>query len=235
MSRPTSTHFSMQEEIESIFVFTKCSPEESEEIDQITIDLCENPGLNYGIDSQVPITSDSDFSYRNMYCAKCHGNNNIDTYIHWNLYIMCGNTITFNRENILQVFEENACEVYLSIPETVRYVQSCKAVPEYTISTCNVTGQWSNYNRSIEVACNSFTDPFNQTYRNYFCYLCNVNTPLPRDQRACPRPTKLRQSGLEAPFAITVTYDMITNLQPDVSLNCHPWKQFTDLKKVSLI
>ena len=233
ISRKSSYKYYVQEDMQPILIHTKCSPELREEIDQLTIDLCENPGLNYGIDSQVPVTGLEDYSYRNMYCAQCNYDKDAHDYIFWDLYIQCANTITFNRENILHVLEENECDVYLKIPATVRTVQTCSALPEFTISTCNVTGLWTNYNRSIEVACNSFTDPFNQTFRNYFCYLCNVDTPLPRDQRACPWPTNLQQSGLEAPFAFTVTYDMITSLQPDVSLNCHPKKQFKDLKKVN--
>ena len=231
MSKPSTTRCYVQDSMVSIFAHTKCNLEYKEDIDQITIDLCEKPGLNYGIDSQVTVTGKEDTPFRNLYCAKCSGDNDVSDYVYWDLHINCAYPVTFNRENILLVFEENACEVYLKKPGLISKGKPCNALHEYTISTCNATGLWTNYNRSTEVACHSFTDPFNQTYRNYFCYLCNTDKPIPRDNRTCARHNSA-QSSLDAPFEFAVTYDMIMQTSSTFLLNCHPKKQFTDVKKV---
>ena len=214
-----------------ILAQTTCHDEIKGDIDQVTIDLCENPGLNYGIDSQVPVTGQDKKIYRNAYCAKCNGDDLVSEYIYWNLFITCDFPVTFNKENILHVLEANACEVYLKEPKLDLTMEPCSASPEHMISSCNVTGLWANYSRSIEIACHSFTDPFNQTYRNYFCYLCNIGKPIPRDKRTCATHTS-RQSSLDAQFAFTVSYDLIMQSSADTSLNCSPTKQFTDVKKV---
>ena len=232
MTKTSTTRYYIQDSVLPIFAYTKCAPELREDLDQVTIALCENPGLNNGIDSQVPVTGqDGKTTYRNAYCAKCYDDNKVSDYIYWDLSINCDYKITFNKENILDVFEENACEVYLTLPGLVSTVEPCNALQEYTISACNVTGLWTHYNRSTELACHSFTDPFNQTYRNYFCYLCNTDDPIQRDKRTCATHNS-RQSSLDAPFASTVTYDMVMQISTDLPLNCQPEKQFTDAKKV---
>ena len=229
MSRHTPTRYSIPDNITSIAGITKCH-DEIEDVDLITAQLCENPGLNYGIDSLVPVSGWLFHTYRNVYCAKCSGDDFVNKYIYWDFTIFCDDTISFNRENILHVLEENDCEVYLKRPGDVP-AQLCDAPPEYSISTCNVSGLWNDYNSTIEVACHAFTDPFNETYRNYFCYLCNTDKPIPRDEWICADPNA-QQSRSEAPFTVTVTYYMTLNMTVDKPLNCNVEAQFTDLKKV---
>ena len=230
MSRPTPSRYFIPDNLPSIDGITKCHGE-SDGVDLITFKLCENPGLNYGIDSLVPVSGLLFETYRNAYCAKCSGDDFVNEYLYWDFIIFCDDTIVFNRENVWHVLEENDCEVYLKRPGEVP-TQICDALPEYSISTCNVSGLWNDYNSTIEVACHAFTDPFNQTYRNYYCYLCNTDKPIPRDEWICADPNT-QQSRSEAAFTVTVTYYMILNMPVDKPLNCNVEAQFTDLKKVT--
>ena len=68
------------------------------------------------------------------------------------------------------------------------YIDSriCDPIPPYEITSCNETGLWLEYDESIEKACESLLDPFNATYKNYFCYLCNVDFEMPQNMWVCP-------------------------------------------------
>ena len=138
MSRPTPTRYFIPDNLTSIDGITKCHGE-SDGVDLITFKLCENPGLNYGIDSLVPVSGLLFETYRNAYCAKCSGDDFVNEYLYWDFIIFCDDTIEFNRENVWHVLEENDCEVYLKRPGEVP-TQICDAPPEYSISTCNVSG-----------------------------------------------------------------------------------------------
>ena len=231
MSMHATTRYKIPDSAMPIDAITQCNYE-LEDSNKVTMELCENPGLiNYGISSQIPVTGKDQTLFRNAYCAKCRGDKDVRNYIYWDLSVNCKETITFNRENILHVLEENACEVYFKPPGANLPMQPCHALPEYKISTCNETGRWVQYNSTIEVACHSFTDPFNETYRNYYCYLCNTDKPTPRDKWSCRNPYEQR-SGWEAPVSFIITFDAIKRLQSGVLLNCDPETQFTDLKKV---
>ena len=63
MTKTSTTRYYIQDSVLPIFAYTKCGPELREDLDQVTIDLCENPGLNNGIDSQVPVTGQDGKNY----------------------------------------------------------------------------------------------------------------------------------------------------------------------------
>ena len=83
----------------------------------------------------------------------------------------------------------------------------------------------------IEAACHSFVDIFNQTYRNYFCYVCNTDNPEPPELWSCERQNKIDA----APYSMDLSIDLISQIEDGVVLGCDPETQFVDLKQVAHI
>ena len=126
--------------------------------------------------------------------TKCHSETNIvqnamakrkrQNENYWDLTIQCDKKIEFNHENLMHVVQENKCMLIIK-PPLFSSAKPCNYLGDYTIPNCNVTGLWKYYDDQIDAACHSFLDPFNKTYRNYFCYLCNTGYPEPPEQWSC--------------------------------------------------
>ena len=86
-----------------------------------------------------------------------------------NLYILF---IKFPHNNLLDRIKANRGNIFFTPPKFVKSYKPC-FMPEYTIGKCNETGLWNIYDKVIVLACNSFIDPYNYTYKNVFCFLCN--------------------------------------------------------------
>lgn len=212
-----------------IKVVTRCN-EELEDIDRLTVELCENSELNYAIDSIIPVTYERKITYKNIFCARCNGYDKQADHSFWDLHAYCDQIIDFNAENFPYVIEEEKCDVYFKQP-TDAETTTCIFIPSFKISSCNVTGLWKSYSWEIEAACNFFTDPFNQTYRNYFCYLCNTNQPKPFEHWSCEDPFS-EQLSREPKYIFLFNIDAIKQIDASGMLNCDSKTQFPDLKLV---
>lgn len=163
------------------WMITKCDPSYSNHEER---DMCENPWLHESPESFVPVTDlRSHVHYRNKYCFHCSGDGNEASLVSWALKIVNNESISIPNQNLLGELRNQRGNIFFLKPEYVD-VHRCDAQP-YKISVCNETGQWKTYNRYIETACNSVLDPFNYTYKNYFCYLCNIEERLPEENWIC--------------------------------------------------
>ena len=122
--------------------------------DLISIKLCKNPGMNNHFTSEVPTFSAGydryPWPFRNKFCAECSGFKNETINIYWDLSIHCDAVISVNHENLMHVVQENNCEVYFKSPHYD--VQHCNYPTDFTISSCNVTGLWQEYDNGIWAA-----------------------------------------------------------------------------------
>ena len=206
------------------WMINKCHPGFT---DNAIIDQCAQHSNE--LDSIVPVTDPvTNTHYRNKYCALC---NKVDDDIHlisWKFLIY--NTREFvgsvSEENLLKLIRETMGNIVFQPPAYIK-VQTCY-VPPYSISTCNETGLWPEYmyDENIENACHSFLDPFNLTYKNYFCFLCNTAENVsPKNGDCVKEPLEIRRPvGLED--LVNVKNDT------DGALDCGSL-QFEDDKMVS--
>ena len=179
-------------------------------------DLCEGTASN--IDSFVPVSDPlSMITYRNIFCVYCNGVEGVPIFIDWYLQILSDNAVFLPNLNLLTDTESNRDNVLLIPPHYVM-VQPCDPNFSYEISTCNETGLWKRYEEDIETACHSFIDPFNNTYKNYFCYLCNEDEPETEDLK-CKRRVGVSDGALST-FAPVVTISDITGQQQSQKLEC---------------
>ncbi|KAL3832442.1 hypothetical protein ACJMK2_024084 [Sinanodonta woodiana] len=140
-----------------------------------------NEGSFLDNDIQTPVASlNTHITYRNKYCAKCHGDHDV---IRWDRFAECVTT-TFDINTISTVKElKNAlsdynCSLVHVFPSILPHIPIKPCVSNYddhVISTCNKTGLWMDYDPSIEWACKNFQpgDIFFEHFRNIFCYMCN--------------------------------------------------------------
>ena len=114
-------------------------------------------------------------------------------------------------------------------------LDNCTIGDSYSISSCNASGKWPVYNESLEWACAAFIDPFNSTYRNYFCYLCNSPTPQTQQWNWTCSGMTSDIIGVSPPFQAILDVSEATGHQEvEQALTCSA-VQFTDMKKVSLV
>ena len=214
---------------EHVWMVAKCT---IRTLNDITTVLCENPGHDGSVESIVPVCDPSSgVHYRNKYCAVCNGVPVGTILIKWKLKINNDRYLAFPDKYILTKLQELKGNIFFIAPEYL-FVETC-SWPSYKIATCNETGLWSKYNGTIEEACHAFVDPFNLTYQNYFCYLCNSPVQLmPPTSWACSTST-LNFIDLLPPFSVQLDVSAITGDQEDETLVCDSG-QIADYDKVRI-
>ena len=122
--------------------------------------------------------------YGNKHCALCH---RVVDYSPWQLATDCMEAIN-GRNSPYEVVKGfiNECSLTVEPPSTEDHTDNICLAPD--ITTCNVTGKWKIYDKSMETACNSFQQIYilrqisrTVIYRNIFCFLCNSQYPLISD------------------------------------------------------
>ena len=215
------------------WMVTKCS---QQGIDQMNENLCENPGVDENIESILPVSnSDLSVHYGSKYCAFCNGQYDINTVDRWKLEILCDEVISLADPNLLAKLQAKGCNIFYRAPLGAK-LRDCTPWPSYHMSTCNETGMWNSYDPLVQAACDSFVDPFNYTYKNFFCYLCNSRQRLDVDDSKCSFDDPSQINDVSPPFFALLDIDMVKRLKDDSpKLGCDPIAQFEDHKLVSHI
>ena len=202
-------------------------------------DLCENPDVDRDLETMIPVTDYSTgLLYRNQYCALCSDQTSYDRIRRWDMNIDCEDDVSYTYEHLYHIFRDRTCNISFASPE---YVQVEYCVP-YEIGTCNVSGHWKVYNGTLERACNSFIDPFNLTYKNVFCFLCNVDTSISVDLSQCQTyngaQNKKSVTLVNVPFLAMLDLSAVLMKQTSIhafQLKCNKHVQFADEKVVSTV
>ena len=196
-------------------------------------ELCENPASSGMVDSLVPVNYFGNI-YRNIFCAKCNGISDDPDLINWQLEIRCEETLYVfpPPEKLLQTIKEDRCNIFFR-PPLYKFAGDRCNEQVYTISECNVTGLWTEYNETVDKACNSYADAFNMTYKNYFCMLCNTNDVLLYDQWFCLDPNAGSENTIIPPFVAILDLSAVkAKVTNPKELKCKE-TQFADRKMVS--
>ena len=213
-----------------VWMVTKCA--ENWQNDTVR-ENCENPGKDGIFNTMVPVAHVyQNIHFRNKYCAICNGMTNPDHLSNWMLEFNCQSMLKLPDKNVMISMKEKKCNIVYKPPDNIPG-QECKVTP-FTISRCNVTGQWRNYDAMVERGCHSFIDPFNLTYMNYFCYLCNSAEKLPYEELRCQAPSHDIIQDITPPFSALMDLNAINNMLQDQRLGCNTETQFEDHKMVSL-
>ena len=196
---------------------------------------CENPGHDVAIDTIIPVTDTiGKETYRNKYCYYC--NSYIGKVYHlipWIAAVRSEKEINSSNKMFWDELKEQGGTVIFR-PPTFIPTNTCFKYqqPSFHISTCNVTGLWPVYNKSIEAACESFIDSFNNTYKNYYCYLCNIGEHLSKNEWRCKRTGS--QVNFLSPFTAILDITVVdTNYKYGKDILTCGTKQFPDYKRVS--
>ena len=172
--------------------------------------------------------------YRNKYCAYCNGIGVDEKLIKWKLKVLSSKYISLPDDKLLAKVREVHGNIIFEIPGKYIPAHRCN-VPSYEITTCNSTGLWPKYDSGIDIACQSFIDPFNFTFKNYFCYLCNSAENLPPDQWMCkswlPNSQEL-SINIVPPFFAILDVSIVKGGQSSTSFSCEI-TQFKDEIMVS--
>ena len=153
---------------DKFWMITKCNPDISTSIGNKH--TCEPIITDY--DSLVPVTDPlTNTHYRSKNCALCNLENSHTPLVNWKLRIQSNTPLSFPHNHLFEEIRKTRGNVFYQPPEYA-FTQTCKSA-DYTIDTCNVTGLWQTFDEDIKTACESFVDPFNNTYKNIFCLRCN--------------------------------------------------------------
>ena len=195
------------------------------------IEKCENPEFDTSLKSLIPVTdTTSHIIYRNVFCTQCNTVTGA-TFKSWGVKIGCDGNFAPAKNMLDEMYKAQCTINFIRVDNTL--LRHCDK-PSYSISTCNETGQWQKYDELTNTACNSFVDQFNFTFKNYFCYLCNVHTPVPVEDFWClkDKPSKILNDFLPS-FSAIVDINILSRWEDDEILHCDPIKQFADYKMVS--
>ena len=102
----------------------------------------------------------------------------------WELEVHCHKRLDASDIDSLDKTKHAKCNIFYRPP--YRYGRYKCTFPHDTIRECNQSGLWRERNELIEWACAEYLDPFNATYENVFCYLCNVDDSPQPDKWYCP-------------------------------------------------
>ena len=216
-------------DIEPVWMITKCDPNFRRFLFRYGVmELCENPGLHDSLETLIPFKIKYGPDYKNIFCAYCNGADIFYSLL-WLLQIYCNDMITVTDEGLTNTIRIKRCNLFYKPPwhTTARLC----SVPEYRITQCNETGRWQVYNDTFMRACESFVDPFNYTYRNYFCYLCNSRDIIPRDNWYCPVPSLETQTPSQD-FTTTLHTIDVLRQKRNKETGCDLETQFMDYKMV---
>ena len=133
--------------------------------------------------------------YNNKWCADCY---NVTKFVEWRASTECVQIL--NGKNLIDEKGSlnNECNLIVVPPEGIDAANELCRKPD--ISKCNKTGQWMEYNDTLEKACEAFEllfyeeHLFGQTvYKNVFCAMCNEPYKRPKDVGRVCKPRVLRE------------------------------------------
>ena len=214
-----------------VWMVTKCR---STTTDDVNVAMCNNPGHGAAVESIVPVTDLTSMShFKNRFCAYCNGVAKNSALVYWQSSIYNDRELLVTDKNLLSKLRQQHGNILFEPPKFIT-VKDCR-VPPYHISKCNVTGDWAIYDRATEDACNAFVDPFNFTYKNYFCYRCNTQPPyLPLVNLSCVKWSS-EIEDITPPFFAILDVSDPDEKTSEKTLSCDTTTQFADYKKVNLL
>ena len=212
------------------WMVSKCPPDVA---DSRTVELCENPGIDDLLETLIPVADiGTNTNFRNKYCVQCSVLSDFSFLVDWKVEIYNDVYLSVPDDNLLEKIRHDNGNIFYRPPDFVS-LDNCEVEDSFSISRCNVSGKWSVYNETLEQTCASFIDPFNHTYQNYFCYLCNSPThPTERSNGTC-HSTSDNIIGVSPPFlAILDVSEATGHKEVESKLTCSE-NQFSDMKKVN--
>ena len=159
---------------------------------------CSEEYMRTGIDDISDITPVYDATtkttYRNEHCARCNAINLVDLNyfdVSFACFNMSETELIDNNAILDMVFNSIQNECHLSFKTKVDC--NCNASPcnhgyncMTTVSACNETGYWHDYDPDIENACHGYTSvyftEYHGVFNNIFCYICNGYSYSPYTQ-----------------------------------------------------
>ena len=182
---------------------------------------CESDDSDY--DSLIPVTDPlTNIHYRSKNCALCNIQNSTGPLLYWKLGIQSNIQLSFPHDHIFEVIRRTRGNIFFIPPDYIS-AQICEPV-SYTIDKCNATGLWKTYDQDIQSACESFVDPYNNTYKNIFCLKCNGDEDSMRGECQFMPDMPLVK---EPVFAAILDMSIIRNRPRETSLICGD-SQFLD-------
>ena len=146
-------------------------------------DLCEKPEHYNLLEAHLPVEHlYTGVYYRNVFCAECWG---VSLMVEqWQLEVHCHKRLNLSDRDILYRIKHEKCNLFYQ--PRYRYSRFMCNFPQYTIQECNQSGLWKERDEMTEWACAEYWDPFNATYKNVFCYFCNVDEIPQLNKLRCP-------------------------------------------------
>ena len=206
-------------------MITQCDPDLLD-----TTNTCETDVSDY--DSLVPVTDPlTNVHYMSKNCALCNLKNSSAPLLYWKLGIQSNKHMSFPHNQLFEEILRTKGNIFF-IPHDYLPIQTCEPA-SYSIDTCNVTGLWETYDEYVQMACESFVDPFNNTYKNIFCLKCNGEVDLMSEEcrYTLDNPTPMMKEPL---FAAVLDLPTIRSGFDTTALRCGD-AQFRDEITVCLL
>ena len=213
-------------------MISRCDPAKSTDLYR---EDCENPVHGDSLDILDKITPVTDpltgLHYKNIFCAYCNLMDDRSSLMSWKFEIQSNKYIPFQAENFLKIIRKDRGNI-IFIPPGYIAVQTCD-VPVYNISSCNESRLWDHYEERLEKACEAFIDPFNLTYKNFFCFLCNIAGSTSTEKFSCPTHATSEINRVTPPFFAILDMSVVMGERKEQKVHCDN-SQFVDEITVSM-
>lgn len=138
------------------------------------IEKCEEPKDSFHFDR--PVTSlATNFTYRNIFCAVCHGEKNEEDLIFWDIALKETdiNFINFiESEKQLQFFSKI---FQITLIFTPPFILNGIVKPHQVLTDKDFTDPCTD-DKDLQIACSSSYHNRFRLYQNIFCYMCMMNS-----------------------------------------------------------
>ena len=136
-------------------------------------DLCTTETLEDRLEN-VPVSSKrTGYSYENKALGEKYEKGAV--LMEWAVEFICNTSVDFNfiskYSELLEIAQRENCSVQYSPNYKVKPPE-CTTTGDRTISRCNTTGLWEQYDAGIDWACSNFHQ-HSGLFENVFCRICN--------------------------------------------------------------
>ena len=133
---------------------------------------CSRPGTSLtDISERIPVTGDDNKTYRNSFCAECHG---IKNFIHWGLAVACLDPAVKNKTELPynSTYLKENCDWYFSPGHQITTSPCTRSTLCESVITTDESSKYDDLVNKCK-AYSQLVEADHVLYKNFHCASCN--------------------------------------------------------------
>ena len=133
---------------------------------------CSRPGTSLtDISERIPVTGDDNKTYRNSFCAECHG---IKNFIHWKLAVACLDPAVKNKTDLPynSIYLKENCDWYFFPGHQITTSPCTRSTMCESVITTDESSKYDDLVNKCK-AYSQLVEADHALYKNFHCASCN--------------------------------------------------------------